>query len=223
MKINLTILFLLLSSLAIAQKKITVTATGGTNYMFIQNSQNTENTQSGEFAYQSGLELSYKVFNNFKIGIGGIWSTASSVEIFKKIPGDDIFNYDTYVNHTLRYMEFPLFIRYDLFNHKKNMPYVNLGISSVKISELEDKVIKTDPAGQETDFWTQIYNYTFKNETMYLTNMRILFAGIGSEYKLGDSFTIGIGTEVKRFSYYAFDTKKNYYTLTGNLRISYLF
>jgi len=157
MKINLTILFLLLSSLAIAQKKITVTATGGTNYMFIRNSLNTDDTKSGKFAYQTGLKLSYGVFNKFEIGIGGIWSTMSSEEIYRKIPGDEIFNYDTYVNHTLKYMDYSLFIRYNIFTHKKIMPYVNIGISAVKISELENKIIKTDPVGHETDFWAQLY------------------------------------------------------------------
>jgi len=223
MKTKLIIIFLFLSSLTIAQKKFEVTAVGGTNYMFIPDSLNPMKTKTGKFAYQTGLELSYRVFKNFRIGVGGIYSTMSFDEIFKKIPGDDIFNYDIYVNHKLKFTEFPLYIRYDIFMNRKLSPYVKFGYSFIKIKQLEDKLLKTDPAGHETEFWVQFYNFTFKNDMLFITDINAVFAGMGVDYKLTEYLTAGIDLNAKRFFYYEFDNKRSNYTLSGNLRISFVF
>ena len=223
MKTKLTILILFMSSITFAQHKFEISLTGGGNYIFIQDSSNPGNTIKGKFAYQIGSKLSFRVFKNFKIGVGGIYTNISSVEIFKKIPEDDIFNYDIYVKHTLKFTEFPVFIHYDLFTNKKIIPYVSIGISAAKISELKDKLIKTDPTGHETDFRAQFLNFTFKNDMLYTTNMRTVYAEAGTDYKINNSFNIGINVTIKRYSYYEFDTKKVNFILSGNLTFSYEF
>ena len=224
MKIKLTILFVFVATILFAQKKFTATLTGGTNYMFIPDSVNPGNTISGKFAYQAGFELSYRIFKNFKIGISGIYSTMTSEEVIKKVPEDEIFNYDIYLKKTLKFTEFPImYLSYDFLRDKKIIPYIKLGGSFININELSEKVLKTDPAGHETDFRAQFYNFTFKNDMLYITDMNAVFAGIGADYKLYDSFSVGLGINAKRFFYYEFDNKRSNYTLSGNLRISYIF
>ena len=223
MKTKLIIIFLFLSSLTIAQKKFEVTAVGGTNYTLIPDSLNPMNTKTGKFAYQSGFELLYRVFKDFRVGAGAYIARMSSKEIFKKIPGDEFYNYDIYVNHTLKFVEFPVFIRYDFFADKKLMPYLKAGVSGAKLNLLEDKLIKTDPAGNENDFWAQLYNFTFKNDLLYISDMRTIFAGIGANYKITDSFLFGANIIGKRFFYYEFDTKRSNYDFCGNITFSYRF
>lgn len=221
MKTKLTILILLLSSFAIAQKKLTITTTGGTNYMFIPDSLNTFDTKSGKFAYQSGVLFLYESVKHFKIGAGVQYTVLSWKQIYP--PDEGLTDFTVNVQYRYVFYEFPLYIQFEPFSEKKISPFIAAGAILTKPLASKGRLLGTDPAGNEQNYFAQMFNYTFYGEYVFFRNMYGFFINAGLNYNVFKSFYVGINGGLKRYYYYDFNDKRSNYTLNADIRVSFKF
>ena len=221
MKTKLTILLVLATSVLFAQKKFTATLTGGANYMFIPDSVNLLNIKNEKIAYQSGINFSFEFLKHLKIGTGISFATLSWRESYHPDPG--ITDFTINVQYTYKFLEFPLYIQFEPFNEKKLSPFIRAGISVTEIKAKTGKLLGTDPAGNEQNYFAQMFNYTFKGEDAFLREMHNVFFTAGANINFYKSFYAGVNGGIKRCFYYDFNDKRSNYITYCNLTVSYKF
>ncbi len=221
MKTKLTILFVFAATILFAQKNFTATLTGGTNYMFIPDSLNQNNLNSGEFAYQSGINFSFEFLKHLTIGTGISYTTLSWSESYP--PDSEIIDFTINVQYTYKFLEVPVYIQFEPFNEKKLSPFIRAGISVTEIKAKTGKLLGTDPAGNEQNYFAQMFNYTFKGEDTFLREMHNVFFTTGLNFNFYKSFYAGVNGGIKRCFYYDFNDKRSNYVTSCNLTLSYKF
>ncbi len=192
--------------------------------MFLPDSLNLKNNKNGKIAYQAGIEFSYAIFNHFRIGIGGVYTTLSWEELYVPEPEDYyLIDFSIDVQYHYRLMEFPLYLQYEPIIDKKFTPYIRIGGSVTKVNASTAKLLGTDPPGNEQNYYAQIFNYTFKDDMLFVRDMHAVFLNIGINYKITNSFFVGINAGIKRYFYYSFNDKRSNYVTCGNITASYRF
>ncbi|MCF6367124.1 MAG: hypothetical protein L3J35_13115 [Bacteroidales bacterium] len=224
MKTKLTILFILISTAIFSQKKFEATLTGGANYFFNSDTlSHPEYSRNGAIGFQEGIEVSVSPIKYFRIGAGTKHTTLSWKE--NNVPVE-LFEYGSYTLDAVQYYklwEFPVYLQFELLTENKITPYIRAGYSFTNIISKSGKILQTDPPGYGNDFIALEYIYSFEGIYLYISKMHAIFVNAGLNYKLNDSFFLGINSGIKKYNYLVFDIETKNYTVYCNLTISYKF